>query len=166
MPYKKHLLILLKTLEGSAIIDNEMRKDISQSVKILAVEKGKILLKEGTPCTKLYFLSKGLFRSYYIDENGVEISSAFSFENEFFINVKGFINYTDFTESIQALEPSFVCILERSDDYKIVEKYPALFYLSHQTISKHRVELEDRIRKLQSTLVKDKLAFFDQYYLD
>ena len=141
-----------------------MRKDISQSVKLLSVEKGKILLKEGTPCTKLYFLTQGLFRSYYLDENGVEITSAFSFETEFFTNVKGFINCTDSNETIQALESSFVCIIDRNDYYKLVEKYPTLFYLSHQTINKHRVELEDRIRMLQNTLAKDKLAFFDQYY--
>jgi CRP-like cAMP-binding protein len=134
-----------------------MRKDISQSVKLLSVEKGKILLKEGTPCTKLYFLTQGLFRSYYLDENGVEITSAFSFETEFFTNVKGFINCTDSNETIQALESSFVCIIDRNDYYKLVEKYPTLFYLSHQTINKHRVELEDRIRMLQNTLAKDKL---------
>jgi CRP-like cAMP-binding protein len=116
------------------------------------------------PCNKLYFLSKGLFRSYYIDENGIEITSAFSFENEFFTNVKGFINCTDANETIHAVESSFVCIIERNEYYKLLEKYPTLFYLSHQTVNKHRVELEDRIRMLQNTLAKDKLAFFDQYY--
>ncbi len=41
MPYKKHLLTLLKTLEGTAIINNEMRKDISQLCKVNASRKRK-----------------------------------------------------------------------------------------------------------------------------
>jgi CRP-like cAMP-binding protein len=131
---------------------------------VIDVKKGKILLREGDPCSKLYFLSKGLFRSFYIDENGVEITSAFSFENEFFTNVKGFINSTEANESIQALENSTVCVLERKDYHHLLEKYQHLLFFSHYTINKHRVELEDRIRMLQNTLAKDKLAFFNQYY--
>ncbi len=164
MPQKKHLTTLIKTLEENAILNNDVQQDILQTVKLVAVEKGKILLKEGTPCNKLYFLSKGLFRSYYMNENGVEITSAFSFEKEFFTNVKGFINCIASNETIQALESSYICIIERNDYYNLIQKHPALFHLSHQTINKHRVELEDRIRMLQNTLAKDKLAFFELYY--
>jgi CRP-like cAMP-binding protein len=164
MPQKKHLESLFKTIEREAILNVEMRNDLKHVIKIIHVEKGKVLLKEGTPCIKLYFLSKGLFRSYYLDTNGVEITSAFSFENEFFTNVKGFVNYIDSTETIEALEPSFICVIDRNDYFQILQKFPPLFYISHQTINKHRVELEDRIRMLQNTLAKDKLAFFDQYY--
>ena len=164
MPNKKHLDTFFKTLEVEATLNEEMRLDISQKIKLILVEKGKILLREGTTSNKLYFLSKGLFRSYYLDENGIEITSAFSFEKEFFTNVKGFINCIVANETIQAIERSFVCFIERNDYYQLIEKYPALLHLSHQTINKHRVELEDRIRMLQNTLAKDKLAFFDQYY--
>lgn len=164
MPHKKHLLTLLKTLEKNAVVSDEMWKVISSVVKLIYIEKGKLILQEGATCNKLYFLSKGLFRSFYMNENGIEITSAFTFENEFFTNIKGFINTTISNESIQALENSHVCILDRNDYYQIIEKYPQLLHISHNTINQHRVELEDRIRMLQSTLAKDKLAFFDLYY--
>lgn len=164
MPNKKHLITLLKTLEKIAAISDEMWSDISKIVKLQDIKKGKMLLQEGAPANKLYFLSKGLFRSFYMDENGVEITSAFSFENEFFTNVKGFINSIDANESIQALEYSTIGVIERADYNQLLEKYPALLFLSHHTINKHRVELEDRIRMLQNTLAKDKLSFFNQYY--
>jgi len=164
MPNKKHLITLLKTLEKIAAISDEMWSDISKIVKLQDIKKGKMLLQEGAPANKLYFLSKGLFRSFYMVENGVEITSAFSFENEFFTNVKGFINSIDANESIQALEYSTICVIERADYHQLLEKYPALLFLSHHTINKHRVELEDRIRMLQNTLAKDKLSFFNQYY--
>jgi CRP-like cAMP-binding protein len=164
MPNKKHLITLLKTLEKIAAISDEMWSDISKIVKLQDIKKGKMLLQEGAPANKLYFLSKGLFRSFYMDENGVEITSAFSFENEFFTKVKGFINSIDANESIQALEYSTIGVIERADYNQLLEKYPALLFLSHHTINKHRVELEDRIRMLQNTLAKDKLSFFNQYY--
>jgi hypothetical protein len=47
MPYKKHLLSLLKTLEGTAIINNEMRKDISQIVKLTQIPQLKKVFNFG-----------------------------------------------------------------------------------------------------------------------
>lgn len=44
MPNKKYLVTLLKTLEGTAILSDEMRNDIAKLVQVVHVEKGKILL--------------------------------------------------------------------------------------------------------------------------
>lgn len=164
MPYRKHVVTLFKALENGNLINDEMRKSISSMFKLVKVDKGELILKEGNLCNKLYFISKGLFRSFYIDENGNDITSSFSLENEFFTNVKGFVNGCLSNESMVALEDSYICAIERNDYFSILQKYPQLLLISHHTINKHRVELEDRIRILQNSTAKNKLDFFDQYY--
>jgi CRP-like cAMP-binding protein len=164
MPKKKHLDTFIETIGLSAIENGEMQTKIYKFVSIKFLKKGEILLQENTPCNHLFFLIKGLFRSFYVDLNGQEITSAFSFEKEFFTNVKGFINNINSNETLQALENSIVCVIDKSDYFNLINEFPSLLQLSHLTINKHRVELEDRIRVLQHAIAADKLLFFDQYY--
>ena len=164
MPHGKYIEIFFNTIDESSNLSELVRKDILKFLKFMPVKKGKIILMEGSPCNQLYFLCKGLFRSFYHGNEGEDITSAFSFENEFFTNVKGFVNQINSNETIQAIEPSYICAIDRNDYFNIIYKYPYLMGISHHTINKHRVELEDRIRVLQHGNASDKLAFFNQYY--
>lgn len=44
----------------------------------------QIVLLEGSKSSHLYFITQGLVRGYYIDEDGNDITKCFSSENEFF----------------------------------------------------------------------------------
>ncbi|MDB0040682.1 cyclic nucleotide-binding domain-containing protein [Algibacter sp.] len=39
------------------------------------VQKNQVLIKEGQVCNKLYFIEQGLGRSYYLKEDGKEVSN-------------------------------------------------------------------------------------------
>lgn len=164
MPQKIHLDAFFKVIETGTFLDDDKRKQLSKLIQLKFVPKGVTILNEGMPCTHLFFLCKGLFRSYYTAEDGKEITSAFSFENEFFTNIKGFINGINSNETIVALESSYVCVIDRTDYFNLLKNNSSLAYYSHEIINKHRVELEDRIRVLQNGIAKDKLIFFEEYY--
>lgn len=164
MPKNFYLNAFFKVIEIGTFMDDEKRKHLSKIIKVKSVKKGEAILKEGMPCRHLFFLCKGLFRSFYTSEEGKEITSAFSFENEFFTNIKGFINGINSNETIVAQENSYICVIDRTDYYNLLKNNSSLAFYSHEVINKHRVELEDRIRFLQNGIAKDKLKFFEEYY--
>ena len=57
-------------------------------------KKGQKVLEEGEVCRAIYFINKGLCRSYY-NLDGKEINTAFYFENEFATNLKSLKTESD-----------------------------------------------------------------------
>lgn len=62
-----------------------------------------IILQEGRVCLELGFINIGVFRTYYL-QDGKEINTHFSFENEFVVNYDSFIQESPSKYIIQALE--------------------------------------------------------------
>lgn len=57
----------------------------------LSVKKGGYLLEQGQVCKQVFFLTKGLFRMYYIDPEGNEINYRFAVENNFMVDFQSFL---------------------------------------------------------------------------
>lgn len=51
------------------------------------LKKGKLILKEGTVCKTIVFVEKGYLRTY-VNKDGIEINTDFTFENNFITNLK------------------------------------------------------------------------------
>ncbi|WP_232734686.1 Crp/Fnr family transcriptional regulator [Polaribacter sp. ALD11] len=90
--------------------DDELN-DILSHFEIEYVQKNQILLKEGQICNKLYFIERGIARSYYLKKNGKEIT-------QWFFEVGNFMSSTD---SFFQQNPSFYYleVLEDSTLYSI-----------------------------------------------
>ncbi|MDP1744134.1 MAG: Crp/Fnr family transcriptional regulator [Bacteroidota bacterium] len=159
-----HILPLINNLKGQLEIPLEAIELLSKSVKYTEMEKGKVLLEEGMHCNELFFLNSGLIRTHYHNENGEEVTSSFVQENEFFTNVKGFVNASNSNETISMLENSCFCRIKRDDYFDIMAKHTVLFLRNLQIINTHRIELEERIRILQNLTAKEKYKFFERNY--
>lgn len=155
---------LIKNLETYIKISDVIKKLLSTVVEITTIEKGAILVEEGNSCNELFYLNSGLFRSFYIREKGDEVTSSFIQENEFFTNVKGFINAVKSTETFEALENSSICRIKRENYWKIMSENPVLSPINSQIINNHRIELEERIKMLQCLTAKEKYQFFEFNY--
>ncbi len=155
---------LIQNLATHIKISDAIKKLLSTVVDVTAIEKGAILVKEGNSCNELFYLNSGLFRSFYTRENGNEVTSSFIQKNEFFTNVKGFINSVKSTESFEALENSSICRIKRNNYWKIMSENPILSPINSQIINNHRIELEERIKMLQCLTAKEKYLFFESNY--
>lgn len=69
--------------------------------------KGQDLLKQGQICKSVFFIEKGYARTF-MDKDGIEINTDFSFEGSFTTNLKSLRNYTPSDTTIQAGEPTIV----------------------------------------------------------
>jgi CRP-like cAMP-binding protein len=91
-------------------MDNETFECSINYLKTEKIQKGDFLIKEGQICKKIAFVSKGLFRVYYL-KDGIEINNCFCLENSITCSFTSFVNQTPSTENIQALEDSVIVTL-------------------------------------------------------
>ena len=115
MRYQKLISELSKYGE---ITENE-RKNIRDFFSIINVKKRDILICKDSPCNKLFFVNKGLLRTFYIDINGNEITRRIAWENGFLTNMNSFRkNGIDNNETIECLENAELLVITKSDiDY-------------------------------------------------
>lgn len=70
--------------------------------------------KSDSTCDKIGFVTKGAFRTYYIDNHGEEITTHFHLENNFIVSFESFLTQKPTIFNIQALEDSEILYYEKS----------------------------------------------------
>lgn len=71
-------------------------------------KKNEIILETGEVCRKVYFVKKGLLRTFHINQNGTEFTRLFAKEFEFCTILISFSNQIESAASIQAMEDTDV----------------------------------------------------------
>ncbi len=88
-------------------LSDDLKACLNDQLEVQEIAKKSFLLKEGQVCNHIYFIEKGLVRSYYV-KDGVEICSWFMKEGDVIISVNSFFKRVPSLENIQCLEDSVV----------------------------------------------------------
>lgn len=78
-------------------------------------KKNEIILQAGEICKKLYFVKKGILRTFHINQNGTEFTRLFAEENKFCTVLISFSAEIPSAANIQALEDTEVFFLSLSN---------------------------------------------------
>ena len=84
-------------------ITEDLLKNIMELSKKKVFKKGELILRMGEPMSKVYFITKGIARSYYIDMQGNDVTKSFMKEYDFCVGESLFSN-TVSEEGFEALE--------------------------------------------------------------
>ncbi|WP_338875184.1 Crp/Fnr family transcriptional regulator [Spirosoma sp. SC4-14] len=103
--------------------------------------KGELLLRPGQVCKHIFFLQTGLTRSFQL-KDGDERNVAFNLEHSFLTDLKSLRNEQPSELTIQALEPSRVLSMAKTDLAHLYQK-------SHQIESLGRMLLEVLLEEQQ-----------------
>lgn len=95
-------------------------------VTIKSFEKGETLMQKGTNKKEVFFIRKGLVRSYSINENGDEITFQLYPEHQIFGNVHQILFNEPSHFSYQALEHTKVYTIDYNYFHKATAKDPKL----------------------------------------
>jgi len=102
-----------ETLAEAEINHSPKLAELKASVKILSVKKGNVLQQQGGINTNLYFVKKGMLRSYIIDEKGKE--HIFMFAPEGWLMADGSKDDNPSELFIDCLEDSEVEVVSQAD---------------------------------------------------
>jgi CRP-like cAMP-binding protein len=103
-------------------IDDAAFEGALKYLQVETIAKGEYLSQEGSICTKIAFIDKGLFRIFNL-KDGNEINTCFCRENSITSSFNSFIKQFPASESIQALENSVVVTLTSVNLEKLQDEF-------------------------------------------
>lgn len=86
------------------------------------LQKSDFLVREGEVSKEVVFMLSGIFRSYYLSEDGEDITYCFSFPGTMMTAYSSFISGIPSVENIQAIAPTEVISLPKSKFDMLVDK--------------------------------------------
>lgn len=134
---------LITLLMQSVAVTKEAATIIAEHFDEEIIPKKTILLKEHQYCRKLYFIKKGIVRTFYYFQ-GNDVSSWFYSEGYFFTSWYSFYSQKPSLENIQALEETHTLSISYESYQKLINEYPAM----------------ERFGRL---LAEEQLSFIDEY---
>mgnify|MGYP003406731219 CR=1 FL=1 len=97
-----------------AQLDKVANEDLLTKLKTKTIEKGSYLLKRGEVCSQIFFIDKGLAKTFFNKEDKEFIMRFFP-ENSMFTVLDSYIQQTPSTFMILALEPMTITYINRAD---------------------------------------------------
>lgn len=105
-------------------ISQEEMIDFLSIMRKESVKKNQLIYRQGSVLKRAAFILKGSVRSFYIDENGVEHTVGFRFENQPILHFESFTQQTPVPLSAIALESTELVWVSHDDFFFILDKYP------------------------------------------
>ena len=141
-----------------SVTDDELGT-ILACFKHLKLKKNEVLLAQGEPSQRTFFVTKGCLRIFFINEEGQEATRYFAFENQFATALTSFITAEPSEEFIQAVEATEIYYISHRNFYHLLDIIP-------QWEKFYRIYLEmayvNNTRRLQSFLMEDALENYRQ----
>ncbi len=98
---------------------------ITQNISKRTYKVNETFIKSGERCNEIGFINTGVFRYYFFDGDGNEVTSFFMSENEFVGNVSSFFEYIPSSGTIEAITESEIIIISRKSWELFCEKIPS-----------------------------------------
>lgn len=95
------------------------------AARLRRLSKGEMIVKEGQVCKTIVFVEKGYLRTF-VNKEGIDVNTAFTFENEFATHLKSLRNAVAADASIQAGEPSVVYEFNKDELLQLYELSPEI----------------------------------------
>lgn len=139
---------------------------LTQNTTKKTIPKGTILQRKGDKKIRAFFVTKGLLRSYAIDDSGKEHIFMFAPENWLITDVELLSNHTEATLFIDTLEDSEIEIIDERIFNKINE-LPTGLLCSQITKLINRINiLQKRVLLLMSASAEERYKDFIATYPD
>lgn len=139
---------IVERLSSLARISTEAQQRLAEMLMPSAPKKGTILLKEGTVCQHMYFMTQGFARAYFY-KNGRDITSWFAQDNDILTPLDSFVGQRPSYENVELLEDSLLYSLRYKDLQLLYRQYPEANAIGRILTEKYYVELMERTMAFQ-----------------
>jgi len=118
--------VLLEHIQKFITLEPSEIDILESSLDITKIKKKQHVLQEGQVCTTMYFITKGCFRQYIINDKGTEQTLQFGIESWWITDYLSYHNHTPSNFYIQAVENSEVIAIEKSVLESLLIQIPKL----------------------------------------
>src|SRR6187549_132118 len=125
-----------------------------------SVPKKTMLLHEGDVCNFEAYINKGCTRSYYIDENGFEVTLQFAIEDWWVSDIASFQDHVPSNMFIETLEDCELLVLSPQTKEELLARVPKLERVFRLMVQRNLAVLQSRLFKTISTSAREKYLDF------
>lgn len=137
--------------EEWAVFEQELSKEHFQAKTTV--------IGTGITAQKIYFIESGLMRTYYL-QDGKEITTYFSCDNQFIATYASFLTQTPSMEFLETLEESSVITLSHSSLMKLYKLSPKYEKLSRIIAEQNFLCILERTHIMQTKKATDRYLDF------
>jgi signal-transduction protein with cAMP-binding, CBS, and nucleotidyltransferase domain len=105
-----------------ATLTKEGKDALASILKVKEAGKGQVLVKENSVCNHIYFIEKGLTRTYYY-KDGRDVTDWISTEGTFACSIVSFISRKPDRRGIETIEDSLLYCLQYYELEQLCAKY-------------------------------------------
>ena len=146
-------------------LSEELQKVLSSYYEVVDVPKKTLLLSAGQTSNHIYYIVKGLIRSYYIKED-TEVCSRFMSEEHIALSVDSFFARKESVEYIETVEDCVLVKMSYDDLQDIYIKYPEFNFIARVWTEHYCIMSDEKLLMLRKNNAKDRYLFFLETYPD
>lgn len=133
--------------------------DISDHFKKESVPKNQILVRQGDICKSLYFIEQGMGRSYYLNENGKEITQWFFGIGKFMSSVDSFFQQSPSLYYLEVLEDSIVYSISKKEIDALFSKYHKMEKLGRLVTIEMLTKMVNKLNAIQFQTARERYDY-------
>ncbi|MEY8759488.1 Crp/Fnr family transcriptional regulator [Chryseobacterium tongliaoense] len=134
-------------------------EDFLPFFEIRKLRKNDYFVQEGEWCKEIAFIESGIFRSYYISNEGKDITYCFRFPNELIASYSSFISGKASVENMQAISEASLLVLKKNKIEELVNKNANWILFLKLIAEQEYLELEKRFFQLQRDSATERYDF-------
>jgi len=155
---------LINKIKSSIELSSEAEEYLFSIAKERTTSKGEVVIRQGQPVTKIFFVTAGCLRSYCIDKNGKEHTLQFAIKNWWISDYIAIHNDEYATLTVECLTESTVIEFSAKELDRILVLFPEYEPFQRNNLERHLVSLQKRIlNQLQLTASERYDLFLEQY---
>ena len=156
--------IFQKYLTDKIKLSNDEMQLIESVCKVKKLRKKQFLFQEGDIWHYNAFICRGLVKTFSIAENGTEHIINFAPENYWTGDRESLTNGTPSRLNIDAIEPTELLLIDKTDFEKLCSQIPQLNQMVNQIIQKSFIVSQNRILANISFTAEEKYQNFLEKY--
>lgn len=124
-----------------------------------SLTKNQIIVQQGEVCKALYFVEQGMGRSYYLNENGKEITQWFFGVGKFMTSADSFFQQTTSLYNLEVLENSIVYSISKEDLDLLFAKYHKMEKLGRLVTTEMLTKIVNKLNAIQFQTAKERYDY-------
>ncbi len=158
--------VVLKYLAQIHPIPAELEADLIKYAIVKTHPANTYILKQGNVANYACFVINGLARSYYLKDNGEEVTTKFIPQKSIITSIFSFYGRKPGVEYIITTEPTTLACYHYDDIQILFKKHPAFNYIMRVVTENYLYFLEVEVYNLRKKSAEDKYRFFEKHFPD
>ncbi|MFD2518245.1 Crp/Fnr family transcriptional regulator [Salinimicrobium flavum] len=139
-------------------------EDIVSHFERETIPKNQPLVKEGQICSKLYFVEQGVGRSYYLKEDGKEITQWFFVEGHFMSSIESFFQQNPSLYYLEMLEDAVLYSITRDKLDLLFSRYHNMEKLGRLLSTEMLTRVVNKLNAIQFQTARERYDYMLSEY--